>query len=205
MDIIEITGVIKEYEWGNTTFIADLLGQSPQEKRQAELWYSTHPDGESIVVETQEPLSSLLERDPEHWFGSDHLAVYGPVLPLLLKVLAIDKPLSLQVHPTKDQAESGWKDERQIREKLPKELWNYKDTNGKPEMAYVLTPTTVMCGFRTLEEIRTNLKALIPTGYNKHFAFLDERDSPSLVAMLFKTLYGLGKEERDLLLSEYLR
>lgn len=206
MDIVEISGVIKEYGWGNTSFIADFLALKRDGTRRAELWWGTHPDGESSVVESGEALGPFLASDGVHWYGADHLAVYGANLPLLLKILAIDKPLSLQVHPTKEQAEAGWESERAERERLPKELWNYKDANGKPEMAYVLTPTTLMCGFRPLSEIRAFLKALLPTAYSEHFSFLEtEGRAEDLIRSLMKTLYTLSPEEVGVLLGEYLQ
>lgn len=203
MDIIEISGVIKEYAWGNTTFIADFLGMEPSAVRRAELWWSTHSDGESCVVGSGQGLDSFLKEDPLHWYGQDHLAVYGPRLPLLLKVLAIDKPLSLQVHPTGEQAQRGWDGERAIRERLPKELWNYKDANGKPEMAYALTPTTVMCGLRPVKTIRAMLQRLLTVGYGRHFAFLEEEMAPDhALHRLLKTIYSLEEHELRPLLSE---
>ena len=205
MDIVEISGVIKEYGWGNTSFIADFLGLEGDDTRRAELWWGTHPDGESSVVKSGEALGPFLASDAVHWYGEDHLAVYGATLPLLLKILAIDKPLSLQVHPTKEQAEAGWAGEQAVRERLPKELWNYKDANGKPEMAYVLTPTTVMCGFRPLSEIRASLKSLLPAAYREHFSFLEaDGNAEDLIRRLMKRLYTLAGEELGVLLGEYL-
>ena len=46
-------------------------------------------------------------RDPEHHLGAASVAEFGPRLPFLLKVLAAESPLSLQVHPTLDQARAG--------------------------------------------------------------------------------------------------
>ncbi len=205
MNIVEISGVIKEYGWGNTSFIADFLGLERDETRRAELWWGTHPDGESAVVKSGEALATFLASDAVHWYGEDHIAVYGATLPLLLKILAIDKPLSLQVHPTKEQAAAGWESEKSVRERLPKELWNYKDANGKPEMAYILTPTTVMCGFRPLSEIRSCLKSLLPAAYGEHCSVLDEEGEPGdLIRRLMKRLYTLEEKELGVLLGEYL-
>jgi mannose-6-phosphate isomerase len=205
MDIIEITGSIKEYEWGNTDYIAALLGLKENSTRRAELWFSTHPDGPSTVVETGELLSELLARESLFWLGEEHLSVYGSTLPLLLKVLAIDRPLSLQVHPDAEQARHGWSAERAIRKSLPKELWNYKDENGKPEMAWALTPVTVMCGFRELEEVQNYLRRFLPQGYDRYFSFLDQGgESDELLMQVFKTIYTMGYDERHALIEEYL-
>ena len=53
-------------------------------------------------------LDTLIAEDPEHHLGSDSVAEFGPRLPFLLKVLAADSPLSLQVHPTLEQARDGF-------------------------------------------------------------------------------------------------
>ena len=105
MNIVEITGVVKEYAWGNPTFIPAFLGKEPDGQPNAELWYGTHPDGMARVVERDQELNDVLLSDPEYWLGEDHLATFGEQLPLLMKILAIDKPLSIQVHPNKAQAE----------------------------------------------------------------------------------------------------
>ena len=206
MDIVQIEGHIKAYDWGNTSFIPSLLGQADDGQRKAELWFGTHPSGDAMVVETGESLSSFLQKDGLHWFGSDHLECFGDQLPLLLKVLAIDKPLSIQVHPTKAQAEEGWKWEEHLRAKLPKELWNYKDPNRKAEVIFALTEITAMCGFRPLDQIVPVLKLLIPKGYATHFSYLDtpSGQQDKELARLFEQLYTMGKAELQVLLDEYI-
>ncbi|MGX8679263.1 MAG: mannose-6-phosphate isomerase, class I [Sphaerochaetaceae bacterium] len=83
-----IEGVIKNYDWGNSYYIDDLLGHEPDGTPKAELWLGCHPSGPSTVCDTKETL-----------------AIKG--FPFLFKVLAISKCLSLQVHPTLAQAASG--------------------------------------------------------------------------------------------------
>jgi mannose-6-phosphate isomerase len=70
-------------------------------------------------------------------------ALNGSDLPFLLKVLSVEKALSIQAHPNKALAE-------QLHASDPA---NYPDANHKPEVAIALTPFRGMCGFRTLEEI----------------------------------------------------
>ncbi len=204
MNIVEITGVVQEYAWGNTHFISTLLGQEADGKPKAELWFATHPDGPSVVSETGELLADFLEKDPEHWFGSHHLSRYGMRLPLLLKVLAVDQPLSLQVHPSEEQAQQGWKREKAVRKRLDKVFWNYKDPYGKPEMAYVLTPTTLLCGFRPLKQILADLQALIPKAYAEHFSVITTVQESEGISSLFRTLYGLEADQQRALLNELL-
>jgi mannose-6-phosphate isomerase len=206
MDIIQIEGHIKEYDWGNTAYIPNLLGQIPDENRKAELWFGTHPSGDAKVVGSDDPLSDFLKKDSLHWFGQAHMDCFSDQLPLLLKVLAIEKPLSIQVHPTKAQALEGWNWEEHLRERTPKDLWNYKDPNRKAEVIYALTPMTAMCGFRPLAEIAADLKHLIPFSYVQHFSYLEGADelSDALLAKLFEQLYTMKKEELNPIIKEYL-
>ncbi len=206
MDIVQIEGSIKEYEWGNTSFIPALLGIPADETSKAELWFGTHPSGDATVVETGEKLSVFLKNDSQHWFGSEHLECFSNELPLLLKVLAIAKPLSIQVHPTQAQAQAGWAWEEHIRKRLPQALWNYKDENRKAEVIYALTPITAMCGFRPLSEIVPVLQMLLPQGYGKYFSYLDsEAEKPdALLSRLFEQLYTMDKKDLGELIVEYI-
>ena len=206
MNIVKIKAEVKEYDWGNSSFIPTLLGHKPDGKPKAELWMGTHPSGESLIDGTEEKLSDLLLKDPLHWFGQDHLDWFGPELPLLLKVLAIDRPLSIQCHPSEFQAREGWEGESAFRTRHPKELWNYKDPNRKAEVIYALTPVTAMCAFRPLDKILPILKGLIPVGYASHFSEINEAsDSPDKeLAILFEKLYTMKKEELTPLIKEYV-
>ncbi|WP_425569502.1 mannose-6-phosphate isomerase, class I [Nonomuraea salmonea] len=73
---------------------------------------------------------------------------FGPELPYLLKVLAIERPLSLQVHPTTEQAEAGYAAENARGIPLDDRTRTYKDASHKPEMVCALTPFHGLCGFR---------------------------------------------------------
>ncbi len=206
MDIVQIQGHIKEYDWGNSSFIPALLSQTEDGKSKAELWFGTHPSGDAKVLETDQPLSVFLSEDSLHWFGQEHIDCFGDQLPLLLKVLAIDRPLSIQVHPTKVQAEEGWAKEAHLRAHQSKELWNYKDPNRKAEVIYALTPITAMCGFRPLEQIIPILKLLIPNGYVKHFMYLDDPEVPAdkRLAALFEALYTMEQDVLAALIEELI-
>lgn len=72
-------------------------------------------------------------------------------LPFLLKVLSVNKALSIQAHPDKDLAEK-------LHDSDPK---HYPDPNHKPEMTIALTDFEGMCGFRVHEELIENF-ALCP-------------------------------------------
>ena len=53
------------------------------------------------------PCSTPLRDDPEGQFGAAAADRFGDALPFLLKVLAADEPLSLQAHPSAEQAVRG--------------------------------------------------------------------------------------------------
>ena len=157
----------------------------------------------ATVVETQDALQNLLVSDSRHWLGEAHLATFGSELPLLLKVLAIGKPLSIQVHPDKKQAEKGWAQEEHLRSRLHKDQWNYKDPNRKAEIGYALEPVTALSGFRPLKETRTWLKRLIPSALHTFFPFLyDKNDEDALIRRFFEALYTLEKNDLATIVDE---
>ena len=113
-----IVGVVKHYDWGDREYLARLLGHRPDGQPWAELWLGTHPSGAAHLVDGT-PLSEIT----------------GP-LPYLLKVLAAAHPLSLQTHPTAEQARAGFAAGR------------YVDDSAKPELLCALTDFEALCGLR---------------------------------------------------------
>jgi mannose-6-phosphate isomerase len=79
-------------------------------------------------------------------------------LPFLFKLLAAERPLSIQAHPDADQARSGWERENSLGIPLDAPHRNYKDSNHKPEIICALEPFTAMAGFREPGEIRSLLR-----------------------------------------------
>jgi mannose-6-phosphate isomerase len=143
---LPLTTAIRPYEWGSRTALPALLGVEPTGRPQAELWAGAHPAAPSAVDGT--PLNALIERDPAGMLGAPTVERFGPTLPYLLKVLAIEKPLSLQVHPTTAQAEAGFAREEARGIPIDDYTRTYKDAFHKPEMVCALTPFHGLCGFR---------------------------------------------------------
>ncbi|GAA4632066.1 mannose-6-phosphate isomerase, class I [Actinoallomurus vinaceus] len=136
---------VQEYAWGSHTVLADLLGlPSPTERPQAELWIGAHPAASSRLPGGPS-LDEHIAADPEATLGPAAVARFGPRLPFLLKVLAIAAPLSLQVHPDREQAERGF-----AAEATPPgdPARNYKDDWPKPELLCALTDVHALCGMR---------------------------------------------------------
>lgn len=147
----EIENVLRPYAWGSTTAIAGLLGRQASGGPEAELWVGAHPDSPSVATAADGgplALDELISSDPEHHLGSASVAEFGPRLPFLLKVLAAESPLSLQVHPTLEQARTGFAREEADGVDRSAAERNYKDDNHKPEMIFALTPFEALCGFR---------------------------------------------------------
>src|SRR5580658_5888748 len=102
--------VIRAYAWGSRSAIAALQGRPvPSAGPEAELWMGAHPSAPSGVAGTT--LDVLIAADPDRELGPDCVARFGPRLPFLLKVLSAEVALSIQLHPSRLQAQAGFRAE----------------------------------------------------------------------------------------------
>jgi mannose-6-phosphate isomerase len=154
---------VRDYAWGSKTLIADYLGRTPSGAPEAEMWIGAHPGAPSVaVLDTgRERLNELIGADPEGLLGPDSHAAFGSTLPFLMKVLAAESPLSLQVHPTREQAASGFAAENALGVPKDAQTRNYKDPDHKPEMILALTDFEALCGFRPATETKAVFDALV--------------------------------------------
>ncbi|MGN5129233.1 mannose-6-phosphate isomerase, class I [Aeromonas hydrophila] len=146
---------IQGYDWGSHDALTTLFGiPNPAGKPQAELWMGAHPNGcsEVVLAGQAQKLSTLIERAPAAVLGEATQARFGS-LPFLFKVLCADKALSIQVHPSKAQAEAGFAKEEAAGISPKAANRNYKDPNHKPELVFALTPYQAMNGFRAIPAI----------------------------------------------------
>jgi mannose-6-phosphate isomerase len=152
-----LRNAVRPYAWGSRTAIAELLGGPvPTPHPQAELWLGAHPADPSVLLHADGAQTSLLEAlhaDPDRHLGIRCAQRWGARLPFLLKVLAAEEPLSLQAHPSAEQAAEGFAREeaRGIPRDAPER--NYSDPNHKPELICALTELHALAGFR--EPLRT--------------------------------------------------
>jgi mannose-6-phosphate isomerase len=163
MQIYEMKNHIKNYAWGSKTFLSELMGndeQSPQP--QAELWMGTHSQGISEIKYDNEwiSLEKIISSFPNTVLGERIARQFDNKLPFLFKILAIDKPLSIQVHPDEHQAVIGFERENKLNISLSASNRNFKDKSHKPELVCALTSLWAMCGFRSYEAIQTNFNAI---------------------------------------------
>lgn len=184
---VKLSPVFKDYDWGGREFIQDLYNIEDKENPIAEAWYGCHKDGVSRVDGASGNLKKFIQNNPEFLpKGQDSL-------PFMLKILSIDKPLSVQVHPESEKAKEGY----------ARDLSGYKDPVGKDEMVYALEPTVLLCGFASGSEIRDNFRALLPKGVLKFFPFLfEEAPDSQKIKQFFTTLYGLSESDKKKVLKE---
>jgi len=177
---VEITNTPREYAWGSTTAIPELLGVAPTGRPQAELWLGAHPGSPAALADRPGSLASLVDGR----------------LPFLLKVLAAASPLSLQAHPTTAQAEQGFAAENAAGIPVDSPDRNYRDPHHKPELIYALSdPFRALCGFRPVAETRA---LLLPVSGDARIApLLDRLVDDSCLKPVFEWLItrGAGVDE----------
>ena len=155
--LIFIENTPRAYAWGSRNALAELLGTPVTGEPQAELWLGAHPGHPATVAKastSKQSLIDLISSDPER-YGVD-----GGPLPFLLKVLAIGAPLSLQVHPNREQARAGYTAEEAAGVPRDAAERNYGDANHKPELLVARSEVTAVSGFRPLAEARQELLTL---------------------------------------------
>lgn len=196
---------IMPYAWGSRHAIAELLGEAPPaDEPQAELWMGAHPRASSTVAYRgrRESLSALIRRHPRDILGQWVADRYGPRLPFLFKVLAAERPLSVQVHPNGAQAKAGF--ERETTQGIPLEAdaRNYKDASHKPECLCALSHFWALCGFRPIAEIVEWLQVICPTALSDALNNLGRLADPRALSLFFGHLMRLDGPRRRHLIDE---
>jgi mannose-6-phosphate isomerase len=187
---------VQHYPWGDRDFIPKLLGfANPEAKPYAELWIGAHPDlpAEGILASDRIRLDLLFAAAPEAWLGPQ-----AGQLPFLMKILAAAQPLSIQVHPDRQQAELGFRREEQMGIPLAAPWRNYRDLNHKPELLCALTDFYALKGFRPEREIAESL-AQIP-----EWSELGQRFCQMGLKAFYRYLMTLPQSEVNRLLAPYL-
>lgn len=225
-----LENTVQPYDWGSTSAIQDLLGAEPDGRPAAELWMGAHPLAPSRVVpdgagrpdEGPRPgvaaagttLADLVRADPVGALGQRVLDQYGPRLPFLLKVLAAERALSLQVHPHPHRAREGFN--RENREGVARDspLRSFHDDQHKPEMVVAVSRFEGLSGFRRPARILELLDGLDgglvarmraallarPTEAGVREAFtlaLHARSEPDVAADLARTVASVRARAED--------
>jgi mannose-6-phosphate isomerase len=212
-ELFKLRNQVKHYEWGSPEWIPRIMGAAHDETLPwAELWMGSHPGAPSFAGtgSGEVRLGELIAGNPPYYLGEQAAKQYGE-LPFLFKLLAAEKPLSIQAHPSLAQAREGFERENNAGLAIDAPNRNYRDANHKPEIICALGPFTGMCGFREPEEIRRLLTALLTLpraaalreGFAPLFTALQEPSAPesasSALRNLLAALFALPAETRQAL------
>ena len=154
-EIFSLKNQIQNYAWGSREILGRMRGVPvPTEQPEAEVWVGAHPAAPSraTVDGTESPLNELIVENPSRFLRPDRTSDW---FPFLFKILAIDAPLSIQVHPTPEQAIAGFEDEQARGIAIDAPYRNYKDRYSKPETVIALSPMRVLTGVRPVEQLKT--------------------------------------------------
>ena len=207
---VAITNTPRDYAWGALGEISALLGREASGAPEAELWLGAHPGSPSRIVD---PAQVGGAPDLGSWIAADPRGALGPRwaegarLPFLLKVLAAGSPLSLQAHPTSDQARLGFARENAAGLPLDAPNRNYKDAFSKPELIYALSDEfDALCGFRSAAEIRATITRLIELDAASQsprpgpvYQWLDRMGGDESLRSVFEWLIEAGEGVQDVI------
>lgn len=202
-----LRGALRTYAWGSRTAIAEFTGRPvPAAHPEAELWFGAHP-GDPAWLETDKGETSLLEAlstDPEGQLGHGLRTRFGDVLPFLVKVLAADEPLSLQAHPSAEQAIEGYLREERLGIPVASPVRNYRDTSHKPELLVALQPFEALAGFRQAARTRELLQALAVSDLDPFIDLLSDQSDADGLRALFTTWITAPQPDIDVLVPAVL-
>jgi len=204
--LVRLAGRVQHYTWGGFEFIPRLIGEdNPNRQPYAELWMGAHPRFPSIVdLGLPVNLDEVIAVDPKKILGSEAAALFQGKLPYLFKVLDVRQMLSIQVHPSLDQAQKGFA--RENRKDIPLQApeRNYKDPYHKPELHIALTDFWMLHGFRPYAEIVRTLKAVAAfqplANYEKKLSKLVLSEADKL-RRLYSAIMEMPQAEVDAVLS----
>ena len=160
--IFKLKGKVQHYAWGGYEFIPHWLGiPNTGHKPFAEYWMGAHPSASSDIVTPNGSLSlnELIKGFPEITIGNNVQQKFGE-LPYLFKILDVHEMLSIQVHPTKEEAIKGFEEEEAKGIPVGAATRNYKDKNHKPEVMVALSEFWLLHGFLQQESLKKVLQSV---------------------------------------------
>jgi len=197
-----LRGALRTYAWGSHTAIAEFTGRhSPTPHPEAELWLGAHP-GDPARLEGDSGERSLLDTitaDPEGQLGAATRKRFGDALPFLAKVLAAEEPLSLQAHPSAEQAVEGFGREDRLHIPISAPIRNYRDRSHKPELLVALGPFEALAGFRPVARSIELLRALTVSDLDPFVNLLSGQADADGLRALFTTWITAPQADLDVL------
>lgn len=157
----KLKGKVQHYAWGGTGFIPGLLGiENKDQQPFAEYWLGVHANGPAVAEYKDDHYLSLQELINDNAIGilgENVLAQFGN-LPYLFKVLDVKDMLSIQVHPSKPEAQKGFARENEMGIPVHATHRNYKDDNHKPEVMVALSEFWLLHGFKEKKKLLQTLQ-----------------------------------------------
>jgi mannose-6-phosphate isomerase len=195
----KLHGINRHYDWGGNEFIPALMNIDNSNKKPfAEYWMGAHTSAPAIIDTKEGPkqLDLLIQSNPKLLLG-DRIAKEFGSLPYLYKILDVSKMLSIQVHPSKENAKLGFELETNAGIALDASHRNYKDQNHKPEVMVALSDFWLLHGFLAPELLEARLQQF-PSfhslllafngsdyqGLYQHFMRLSEKESDAILMPL---------------------
>lgn len=201
-----MSNTIQNYAWGSIDSFSQLFDiANPQQQPQAELWMGAHPNGCSQVDYQGQKirLSDLIASDPAHFLSANTAQTFGE-LPYLFKILAAEQALSIQVHPSKSEAEQGFAKENAAQIPLTAANRNYKDPNHKPELVYALTDYQAMNGFRPINEIVEHFQRLAIVPLQPLLEHLQQQQTEVGLKSFFTELLSFSGSEKQVAIEQLI-
>lgn len=211
--IYKLKGRTRQYAWGGFEFLPQFLGLNNTEHQPfAEYWMGAHPSAPSdlLMQDGNRSLYTVCQETPQSVLSEKVYDRFGE-LPYLFKVLDVRNMLSIQVHPTKEEAEKGF--DREEAEGIPINApnRNYKDRNHKPEVMVALGEFWLLHGFtsiaaieKTLEEV-PEFNVLLPyfrkEGLKELYRFVMEMQQPEVNALLANLIKREVRKKKEGLLT----
>ena len=197
----KLHGIHRHYEWGGQSFIPQLMHiDNAIGKPFAEYWMGAHPSAPAMV-ETREgaiALDKMILENTVQFLGAKTADRFGS-LPYLFKILDVENMLSIQVHPSKENAEKGFLKEQLAGIPIDAPHRNYKDQNHKPEVMVALSDFWLLHGFMPALSIKERLTSLPPlqsllpifeqedyAGLYSHFMRLDQLAADAILKPLME-------------------
>lgn len=200
----QLENPVQPYAWGSIDGISSFTGiANPNGTPMAELWMGAHPANPSMTFDGVERISldALIAAQPDSCLGQNAICRFGSELPFLFKVLSAAGPLSLQVHPARDQALIGF--ERENREMIPLSdpKRNYRDSNPKREILMALSPFRALCGFRESGESIRLLKSISCPELEEYIGMLSVTGSHPGYIAFYRALLELDAKSQHAIIA----
>lgn len=197
------------YAWGGTDFLPALLGMdNPAHQPFAEYWMGAHPAAPSELLTREGNLSlyTVCQQYPAAVLSEKVYNRFGE-LPYLFKIQDVNEILSIQVHPSKAEAEKGFEREEAVGIPINAPHRNYKDRNHKPEVMVALSEFWLLHGFKQQADIEKTLEdvpefsVLLPyyrkEGLKALYQFVMEMQQPEINALLTQLIKREIRRKND--------